>query len=397
MITPLLWAALQVVSGSPVGPPVLPPPTVLDVPSVGLLVLTESPSPGLSAIRVFVPISEQFGEAGWGLVLTRLATERVRGLAARTGARFSATRVKGGIAYVVTGSDLDIDHLFSVVARALSAPKDGRISTQRAVSRVLSDLEPSTETGRGWVTSKLAVELCPTWPRWTGARADLEGLGEGDIEGFWGVTHAPGGLVVTVATSLSQPVVLSALDLVADRLPLGANPVDRTTSVRASEVPTGAPEVIRRWYGEARAFPANGVAVAHVVVELLAGTLVPQSSGYELFVDIREMECGPALVAVGSSLRGSAGELRTRVTSVVDELAAGIDATRVAEATASVHLRLLAAADTPEGRAALAAASFEGNAGTRDLDALRTIGLEDVTALLDLLRTGEVVRAEIGS
>lgn len=397
MVTPLLWAALQIVSGSPVGPPVLETPTVLDVPAVGLLVQTESPSPGLSAIRVFVPVSERRGEAGWGLVLTQLAAERVRGLAASTGARFSASRAKGGIAYVVTGSDLDIDHLFSVVARALSAPKDGRIAIQRAVSLLLNDLEAFDETGRGWITARLAVELCPTSTPWTGARADLEGMGEVDIEGFWGATHAPGGLVVTVATSLSQPVVLSGLDLVAKQLLGNSNSAERATSTRVSEAPAGAPGVIRRWYGEARAFPAGDLAVAHVVAELLAGSLVPQSSGYELFVEVRELGCSPALVAVGSSFRISTGELRTRVTSVVDELSAGIDATRVAEATASVYLRLLAAADAPAGRAALAASSFEGQAGIRDLDALRAIRLEDVTALLDLLRTGESVRAEIGS
>jgi len=387
--------ALQALAGPAVAPHnPLAARAVFELPSIGSVVLADSPSPGLSAIRVFVPLDEGFGEAGAGRVLTQLATERVRGIAARSGARFSATRSGAGIAYAVSGSDLDLDYLFLVMARALSAPADGRVALRRAVQRVRADLEPSVETGKGWTISSLSDRMCPTSPPWVGSLVDLGALDGDRIGMFWSRTHAAGSAVVTVATSLPQAIVLASLDLLGTRL---AQPSDAAT--RESPAPPRrprAPSVLRRWYGEGRPVPQGYSAAALVVGELLERRLPVEADGYELFAELRETACGPALIVVGSAFRGGERTMRRRVTSFVDDLTTGLDAIDVAEASAALRLRMLWESDAPDGRASAVGSLFEGGPSVSELvDALEAVRLDDVVRLLEALSSRDPLRAEV--
>ena len=397
MITPLLLAALQAVSGPQVvAHSPLTPRELIAVRSVGQVVLAESPSPGLSAIRIFVPVSEQFGEAGAGRVLTELATERVRGVAARTGAKFAAVRSGSGIAYTVSGSDLNFDYLFLVAARAVAAPSDEGIALRRAIQQVRTQLEPAAETGRGWVIADLTDRMCPTVPPWLGSSQELSRFDGQRLQGFWSRTHARGGLVVTVATALPSATVLAGLDLVGSRLPAAISPGVERQSGTAHAERARAPSVLRRWYGEARPVPSGFEAEAVVVGELISSGMAPDVEDFELFAELRETACGTAMVTVGSSYRGGSRAMRRRVTSFVEDLTSGLHAEAVAEASATVQLRLLSEADTPEGRARAVGSLFEGRAETPALvDALGELRLDDVTGFLNVLRARDPLRAEL--
>ncbi len=396
MITPLLLAALQAIPGpAPVVHAPLDPRAVIDVASVGRVILAESPSPGLSAIRVFVPLTEQYGESGAGRVLTRLATERVRGIAARTGAKFAAVRTGRGVAYTVSGSDLDLDYLFVVVSRAAAIPSDGGVVLRRAVQEVRSRLEPAAETGRGWVVADLADRICPTVPPWTGTSQDLARFDGAFLQAFWAKTHTPAHLVVTVATALPQATVLAGLDLIGVQLSptVSGALVDGATP---SQSPASRPpSVIRRWYGEARPIPVGFEASALVVGELLS-THLSQGSGYELFAELRETACGPAIFTVGSSFRAGTRPMRQRVQGFVEELAADLDPGSVADAASTLRLRLMSNADTPEGRAEVVGSIFEGGPDVPTLiDDLAEFRLDDVVALFAAFRATDPLRAEV--
>lgn len=341
-----------------------------------------------------MPATEVFGEAGAARVLIELATERVRGIAARTGARFSATRDSRGIAYSVWGSDLDLDYLFLVAGRAAAEPIDGRVALRSAVQRVAADLEPSAETGLGWVVSSLTDQMCPTAPPWTGRIADLEALDAEALGQFWARTHRPGGWVVTVSTGLPTATVLAGLGLLADQLPdssaVTAVPQEGTGGPR-----TRAPAVLKRWYGEARPLPAGSDATARVLGELIAN-LTPEGDSFELFAQIRETSCGQTLVTVGSSYRAGARVMRRQVTDFIETLSAEVSAGQVAAAASRIRLRLLASGDGPEGRSRTVGAAFEGRPSmSRSAAELLDVGVDDVQSLLSALRATVPLRAEV--
>lgn len=396
MITPLLLAALQ---ASPAAPPPDPDPfdpiAVLVVPEVGQLVVATSPSPGLSAVRIFVPAPEGSGEAGAARVLTELATERVRGVAARTGARFSATRDSRGIAYSVWGSDLDLDYLFLVAGRAAAEPADGRVALRSAVQHLVADLEPTTETGLGWVLSSLTDQMCPTATPWTGTIADLEALDAETLRRFWARTHQPGAWVVSVATALPTATVLAGLGLLAEELPDSSMVTEAAPSPGAGPR-SRAPAALKRWYGEARPLPAGSGATALVLGELLATGLTPAGDGFELFAQIRDTSCGQAMVSVGSSYRAGARVMRRQVADLIETLSARVTASQVAAAASLLRLETLAAGDSPEGRARAVGAAFEGRLATSRLAAdLREVDVDDVLSLLSALRATVPLRAEV--
>lgn len=374
----------------------LRPDTVLRPPGGLPLLVTTSPSEGLTTVRVFVPFDESFAEAGTGRVLAQAAAERVRGTAARVGAQFSALRVPAGIAYSVTGSDEDFDYLASILRSAMAEPTAQDVVVRRLAARARTTIEREQETGRGWVSSDLAARLCPTAPPEAGMSGSLSSISARRLIRFWARTHVRNRASVVVVTRAPLPLVLSSLRT----LGLAEGGVQSPASeVAPSSGSAPSLQVLRRWYGEARPLPEEAAAETEVLARLLDDAVTVSGQDYDLFIELRRVRCSSALLAVGTAYRAGDGAMRTRVSGLLGELTESLSEARVREAASDVRATLLAEVSTPAGMAG-ALGREGGDTGSPDglaglYERLGSIGLADMSAFLDALAGLTPLRSEL--
>ncbi len=374
----------------------LRPDTVLHPPGAVPLLIKSSPAEGLTAIRVFFPLDESFTEAGMGRILARVAAERVAGGAARVGATFEAIRTPDGISYTVTGADEDFDYLSWILRQAVSEPTESDVVVRRWSSRARLSLEQARETGRGWVQADLLGRICPEVPPEVGLSAPLAGASREGVRRFWRRTHTRDRASVIVVTRAPWPLVLSALRTLDLPEEAGPGPAGTTDAVVP---PARSPEVLRRWYGEARPLPGDAPAETRVLGELLRTYATDSGRDYEIFLEVRRARCSAALLAMGTAYRSGDRDMRSRISGLPEWLANEATEGNVRAAAADARRTLARGAADPSGLAA--ALGREGaDAGDPDglsrlYDRLGLLGQTEMAAFLGRISALTPLRSEV--
>ncbi|MEZ4424879.1 MAG: hypothetical protein R3E98_15820 [Gemmatimonadota bacterium] len=373
--------------------------SVVILPERPRLLLVERPGDPRVALRWFVPLQETAERAGAGQVLALLAQRRAEAHAERLGAHFSVRRTHQGIAYAVSGSGLDVDHLFEVLRIAVSPPETDPVLVRRATSTVLAALDRDLESAERNLAARLAQPTCPGTPPLAGTRESLTSLRAPDLAALWRSTHAdPESTTLVVAGDLPLEVVLASLPELGAGQATGSG---RTYAAEPAPERPGRTQVLRQWYGEARpAGPADDPR-AEVAARLVGRAVGSVDAGLQLTLELVDSGCSSTLVLVGGAYRQDAARLRRTVQELVRTTRDGLSEAAVQEAVLEIQRAWVRRSATAEGVAELVGAFAEGGgdptAAARYADALAGLDRSALVAFFDRLLAAPPVRAELGS
>lgn len=351
-------------------------------------------NPDLVSLRISVPLEERAEEAGAGQLLARLAQDRMEALAARIGARASATRTGGVVAYEVSGTTADLDFLGWILREGLREPDRSRFEEVRRDALVA--LDRRTETPPGALASRIRDALSPGVPPPLGSRASLARMDGSRLSAVWARSHRRDALRVVVVGNLPAEVILTVLTDLG--LPT-TGPDPTLPPIEPTGEPLPRPEVIRHWVAEAWALEGDADPRALVGVRIVAEVLRNAPGDYEAGVELWEVGGRWALVVSGAAYPRTQQAMRNRVGGLLQEAAQAVTTESTARNAAAVRAEILETASTPWGRARVVGQALDFG-GAPDgveqlLAALAAMSPEDVRALFQELASRAPVREEI--
>jgi predicted Zn-dependent peptidase len=215
------------------------------------------------------------------------------------------------------------------------------------------------------------------------------------IRELWARTHQAESMTLVVAGDVPIEVLLASFR------GIGAPPFagDTTEPALPSMQERARPEVIRHWYGEARALPDSWDPHVEVVARLVAEAVRAERGEFEAEVQVWETARGKYLAVVGAAYSRQARAMRQAIRDLLADTEAGLTEEAVRRAVDAVQEELLLGARTPGGRVTLVGrqvdATGEPRAVTQYLGALSAVTLPSVRAFLERLSRTSPVTAEV--
>jgi hypothetical protein len=376
----------------PVDP--LVPDTVLGAgPRPTLLILRAPGSPTVT-LRVSVPLTETPLEAGAGRLLLDLGLDRARSMAGPVSARIDGKRTPEGIAWSVTGAMEDLDYLTFLLRVATAEPRAGRIDFQRARAALLEEVRRASETPSGLVGRLLREKAFPGTPPIAGTVGSLETMTPGVLRDLWLRTHDPSRMSLLVVGDVPRELLYLSVDGLgapADVAP--PDPPERTPPTRGAD-----PEVLRRWFGEARVLPDPWDPRGRVAAILVADHMRGVATSFEAHVELWQAGGQRALAVMGAAYSRAAGTMRSRVRGTLAETSEELTEAEVSAAVARLRRDVLFGARTAWGRAEAVGRHLEatGGRGFRPwIEALDAVTLDSMKAYLTELAAITPVRTEV--
>jgi predicted Zn-dependent peptidase len=346
-------------------------------------------------MRLSIPVREGAHEAGAGRILQRLGEARARALATPTGARVSASRTPWSITYTVVGPTTDVDYLAFLLRRAVDRPGGDRTAFRQIRSELASTARARSETPGGRILAELRERVAPGAPPIGGTLATLERLTRGDIRSLWARTHQSHRMRLVVSGSVPLEVLLVSFQEMGAPGSPAPDPVERP----APSAGRPRTQVLRRWYGEARATPAIRDPRAEVGTLLVAETLRRAGDPFESEVQLLELHDRKILAVLGAAYARNRSAMRRRVSTALDETLAGLSAAEVERVGQALRADLLTRARTPEGRVELVGrhldATGDPGGAVEYMEALARVSPSSLEAFLRELAAREPATAEV--
>lgn len=377
--------------------PALVPDSVVRPPDGPEYTFLASDGAPLSAVRVSVLFREDPGERGAGALLRQLAEERVVPLARAAGVDFRALRTPWGLSYTASGPTADFERLGEVLRAALAPPSWDEVTLGRARRKLTAEVEGDYETPGGSISRLLRARISPEASAPLGTPGSLANLRAPALQGFWARTHARSHLRVVVASPVPAERAYAALWELG-RIPDGTA---ATPPPVADELAPPATEVLRRWYGRAFLIPSADDPRAEVLALLLAEELNSTTNGfgYETGVELRQTASEKILIVTGAAYPDRQAAMRTRVSTVLRDVAGAIEEADVARISDRLVRSALLGAATPMGRVEFVGRHIDA-AGSIDgaviwIEALRSMTASTVAELAAQLVAAPPIELEI--
>lgn len=376
----------------PVDP--LVPDTVIPAGTRPALLILRAPERPTVTLRLSVPLTETAIEAGAGRLIVDLGLDRARSMAGPVSARIDGTRTPEGIAWSVTGALEDLDYLTFLLRVATAEPRVGRIDFQRARAELLEEVRRASETPSGLVGRRLRERAFPSTPPIAGTVGSLEAMSPGVLRDLWLRSHDPSRMTLLVVGDVPRELLYLSVD------GFGA-PADASAPDAPEQAPPtrGAdPEVLRRWFGEARVLPDPWDPRGRVAAILVADHMRRVATSFEAHVELWQAGGQRALAVMGAAYSRAAGTMRGRVRDALTEASEELTEAEVAAAVARLRREVLFGARTPWGRAEVVGRHLEGTGGRGFrpwIDALDAVTLDSMKAYLTELASLTPVRTEV--
>lgn len=335
-----LWALLILLAGSAFAPHpaqaqstgIFEPHRVLEPDWGPAIYVYRTGSSQAVALRVSVPFTEEWGDAGAGQILARMATERMEAIGNRGGVRASATRTATSLVYEVAGPAADLDFLVWVLRAGLQAPDAGPFLRIRrdAVARV----DRILETPEGTLGLELRRSIDPGAPPLHGTRTALERLTPERLEELWSATHRQDAIRIVAVTRLEAEVLLAALSELG--VPTG-EARDPPSAPQAGAQVTAEPEVIRRWEARAWTLDEGRDPAPLVAARLLAELHRDDPGDYELGVELWEVGRRWTLVLSGAAYPRGLSAMQSRLENLAADAEGQVTDERVAHHAARIR------------------------------------------------------------
>ena len=165
------------------------PDSVVQAPGGPTIVMVTVNPGGTAALRLSVPLTENAAEAGAGLVLARLALNRMGGPARQIGARVHAERTPWGIAYRVEGAEADIEYLTYLLRLAAQEPASEPHVRAAIRDELASDLKARAEAPLERILSDLVTDAAPAEISTGGTLETLAELRAARLQEVWSRSH----------------------------------------------------------------------------------------------------------------------------------------------------------------------------------------------------------------
>jgi len=375
----------------------LTPDTVLDPPGGPRIVLLGTQGRGVSALRLFVPLTESSLESGMGRVMADLAERRMEALARPVGARTRVVRTPRGLAYEAEGATADLEYLAYLLREGASRPDVSEIPFTRARTRAEERVARSREVPSERLARSLRSALDPGAQPLDGTRASLEALQPARILEVWQRSHRAPGMTLVVSAGVLPEVVLAATRGMGSADPTDPGQVYAPASDDTDGLAT---QTLRRWYGLGWAGGGGHPPVGPVTALLLAEVLPGVTGDFESSVRLVELSDRWGILLLGAAYPRRAQALRGSLNGALDALEGSLNATSVQQAVDRVRLDLLTGARTPRGLVEEVGWRMERSADPRAaatyLERLEGVDLDSVRAFLAELRAGGGTTGEVG-
>jgi len=362
------------------------PDSVVQAPGGPTIVMVTVNPGGTAALRLSVPLTENAAEAGAGLVLARLALNRMGGPARQIGARVHAERTPWGIAYRVEGAEADIEYLTYLLRLAAQEPASEPHVRAAIRDELASDLKARAEAPLERILSDLVTDAAPAEISTGGTLETLAELRAARLQEVWSRSHRSARMSVVAVTGLDSEVLLAGLDRLGATSDT-ARSLGSPPAPQASEIPV--PAALRTWHGLAWTDGSKLDPHAEVLATLMTGHLEAGASETEMTVRRRQLSDRSMLVLAGGAYARNSAGMRTRLLDLLPAVRASIDGPSVTAARMQVALALARAAGDSGGLAEHIGWGFEatGNpfAAVAHYDALSAVTARSLTEYIDTL------------
>ena len=373
------------------------PDTVLIPPGGPRIIRLTAPGSGLAALRLSIAVEETPTETSTVAMLHTLGLEQARAAALPLGVLVGGSRTPWGIAYTIVGPSEEFDYLAYVLRQAVAEPNPGRVELERARTRVIAEMDRVLETPAGRLAAQLRAAVAATAPHPVQATTALESVTELTLPTLWRRIYRPEAMSVVLAGAVPVEVALASLHEIGSRTTGTGDVLDTYRGLMETELPR--PEVLRRWYGEARV--AGDITDPHstVLALLISRRLRELQHDFDSSVQLWGIGRTHVLAVTGAAYPSNATAMRRQVQSALSEATANIGAEILVPVLAALRFELLAAARTPWGLAMHAGryhdATGEPDAGYQYVRALNRVSPESLYRYLNELSARPVTHAEV--
>lgn len=373
------------------------PDTVLAPPGGPRIIRLPAPGSGLAALRLSIAVEETLIETSTAAILHTLGLEQARAAALPLGVRVGGSRTPWGIAYTIVGPSEEFDYLAYVLRQAVAEPRPGRVELERARARVMAEMERVLETPAGHLAAELRAAVVATALHPVRATTALESVTELTLPALWRRIYRPEAMSVVLVGAVPVEVALASLREIGSGTTGTGEVLDTYRGLVDTESPR--PEVLRRWYGEARM--AGDITDPHstVLALLISRWLRELQHGFDSSVQLWDIGRTHVLAVIGAAYPSDAAAMRRQVQGALSEATANISAEILVPVLAALRFEVFAAARTPWGLAIHAGryhdATGEPDAGYQYVRALDRVSPESLYRYLNELTARPVTHAEV--
>lgn len=373
------------------------PDTVLTPPGGPRIIRLPSPGSGLAALRLSIAVKETPVETSTAAILHTLGLEQARAAARPLGVRVRGSRTPWGVAYTIVGPSEEFDYLAYVLRQAVAEPRPGRVELERARAQVIAETDRVLETPAERLAAELRAAAVATALHPAQATTALESVTERTLRALWRRIYRREAMSVVLVGTVPPELVLASLRDIGSGETGTGEVLDTYRGLVETELPR--PDVLRRWYGEARV--AGDITDPHstVVALLISRRLRELQYGFDSRVQLWDIGRTRILAVTGAAYPSSAAAMRRQVQGVLSEATANIGAEILVPALAALRFELLATARTPWGLATHAGryhdATGQPDAGYQYVKALDCVSTESLHRYLNELTGQRVARADV--